>query len=63
MEAAREAAWEVARKAAWEAAWEAARRAAFVVVGWSGEDGYGGQDGEENGERGGEMHACCCSFY
>ena len=30
-----------------------------MVVGRSGEDGYWGQDGEEEGERGGEMHAGC----
>ena len=32
-------------------------------VGWDGEDGYGGQDGEEEGERGGEMHAGCCLVF
>ena len=45
-----------------DAARQAARWAAFVIVGWSGEDGYGGQDGEEEGERGGEMHGGCCLF-
>ena len=34
-----------------------------MIVGWSGEDGYRGQDGEEEGERGGEMHAGCCLFF
>ena len=34
-----------------------------MVVGWSGEDGYGGQDGEEEGERGGEMHSGCCLVF
>ena len=34
-----------------------------MVVGWSGEDGYGGEDGEEEGERGGEMHSGWCLVF
>ena len=34
-----------------------------MVVGGSGEDGYGGQNGDEEGERGGEMHGGCCYFF
>lgn len=29
----------------------------FVLFCWSSEDGYGSQDGDEEGERGGEEHA------
>lgn len=62
MEAVRPTPWgrsACAMGAAWkaDAAGErgaAARWVTFVVVGWSGEDGYGSQDGDEVG---GEMHA------